>query len=525
MTPSTRLLVLALSATSTLIGAFVLTAPWLIAQHSVSRLTIMLFPLALTLLLALLIPSWRSYLATLSDRAVSRAQLFWFTLFVGLTLTLRVVLAQYAALAVNAWDFSAFELPVQRTLTAGLLYSPFEHRSFLGTHASYLLVVFVPLYAIVQSHYWMLIAHAISIALAAAFGSILFAEILDDNVAGGLVGLAFLLNSYTAKIVQYPFHIEVFYPLGVFLLVYAIRRDRIVAAVGAAVLLLSLKEDATVTIVGVACALLLSRPRRFVLPAILVSMALAAYAVSAYVVMPRVSGSPPGHAWYASMWSQYGADPARAVLGMAAHPVSVIGDLSRSGIRHLLETLIFIPLAGWPWLVAAVPGLLVYGVAGGGEAMAAQFSVYYSAPVLPTLFVAAAFGICRLSAIWKRGPRRHRLRAIALIVCLVSALDGASYVFRAPNPRRRDVLPLTRMLKEDIEVQGSLLPHADFDEHVRPFVDLGSKSKNVLLDLDSDPYPFRRADLEAIVARCREDASCHVTVSRHGLVQLRRDPG
>lgn len=518
-------MVLILLAALTLIGSFVLTAPWTIAGHSVARLTIVLSPLALALVLALLIPSWRRHLAALSDRAVSRVQLFAFMLFVGLTLTLRVVFAQYAALAVNAWDFSVFELPVQRTLTTGLLYSPFEHRSFLGTHASYFLVAFVPLYAILQSHYWLLIAHAVSIALAAAVGSILFADILDDNVAGGLVGLAFLLNSYTAKTVQYPFHVEAFYPLGVFLLVYAIRRNRLVAVAAATVLLLSLKEDAAVTIAGVIGVLLLSRPRRPALAGMFASMAVAAYVLSAYVVMPRASGSPPGHAWYSSMWSRYGADPTHAVLGMVVHPVSVVGDLSRSGIRHLLESLAFVPLAGWPWLAAAAPGLLVYGVAGGGEAKAAQFSLYYSAPVLPILFVATAFGIRRLSTIWKRGPERHSVRGIALVACIVSALDGASYVFRAPDPKRLDVLPLTRMLNEDIEVQGSLLPHADFGEHVHPLVDLGSKSKNVLLDLDSDPYPFRRTDLEAIVSRCREDASCHVTVSRHGLVQLRRDPG
>lgn len=505
------------------IGVFFLTVPWVIAGRPVARLSVAFTPLAFALGVALLIPSWRRHLAAMSDRTVSRARLFWFVGVVGLVLTLRVVLAQYQALAINAWDFSVFELPIQRTLSAGLLYSPFDHRSFLGTHASYVLLAFVPLYAIAASHYWLLLAQAAAIALAAAVGSVLFADLLDDTVSGGLLGLAFLLNSYTAKIVQYTFHVEVFYPLGIFLLVYAIRRNRLLPASGAALFLLSLKEDATLTVAGLVLVALLGRPRRLAMAAVLGSVAAAAYIFSADVVMPRVSGLPPGHAWYSAMWSEYGLGPIRAVLGMLTHPVSVLRDLSRSGTRHLFEPLLFLPLAGWPWLVAALSGILVYGVADGGRGALAQFSLYYSAPVLPLLFVASAEGVRRIAAAWGAGPAPYKRRGIALILCLVCALDGASYVLRAPDFRRLDVFPLTSSLREGVRVQGSLLPHADFGEHVVPLTDLEARPGSVLLDLDSNPYPFRRKDLEDYVSRCRQDSSCHIQTSEHGLLRITKD--
>ena len=523
MKPGKPLLGVILVSAMAWIGVFFLTAPWVIAGRPVARLSVAFAPLAFALAVALLIPSWRGQLAALSDRTVSRAQVFSFVAVIGLVLTLRVVLGEYRALAVNAWDFSVFELPIQRTLSAGLLYSPFDHRSFLGTHASYVLLAFVPLYAIVASHYWLLFAQAAAIALAAAVGSVLFADLLDDTVAGGLLGLAFLLNSYTAKIVQYTFHVEVFFPLGIFLLVYAIRRNRLLPAAGAALFLLSLKEDATLTVAGLVLVALLGRPRRVAIAAVLASLAVAAYIFSADVVMPRVSGLPPGHAWYSAMWSEYGMGPIRAVLGMLTHPLSVLRDLSRSGTRHLFEPLLFLPLAGWPWLVAALPGILVYGVADGGRGALAQFSLYYSAPVLPLLFVASAGGVQRIASAWRAGPSPYKRRGMALALCLVCALDGAGYVIRAPDSRRLDVYPLTSTLREGVRVQGSLLPHSDFGELVAPLTDLTARPGTVLLDLDSNPYPFRRKDLEDYVSQCRQDSSCHIETSEHGLLRITRD--
>src|SRR5262249_9771772 len=152
------------------------------------------------------------------------------------------------------------------------------------------------------------------------------------------------------------------------------------------------------------------------------------FLVDSFVVMPYFSGTAPGNSWYAGYWAAYGSTPVRAATGMLAHPLRVAGDLSRSGVKDLLETMAFLPFLGYEWLIAALPGLVVYGTAGRGLEGIAHFPIYYSSPSIALLVVASARGLARLRLKGRSLTQcRKIVRLGALAFCLVSALDGASY--------------------------------------------------------------------------------------------------
>ena len=365
----------------------------------------------------------------------------------------------------------------------------------------------------------MLGIQALAISSATAASWLLFRDLLHDDTAALVLSIAYLLNTYTAKTLQYVFHIEILYPPLLFLLIRFLLRRQSVPVAAATLLLLGIKEDALVPLLGICVALLLRRPRHWRTPALLLSAGLCVYMLSTRVVMPHAAGVAAGHPWYASYWGAFGATPLLAARGMLLHPLQVLRALWSSGIRDLLEPLLFLPLLGGTWLVAAIPALIVYGTA--SNPGIANFALYYSAPVLPLLFIAAAAGLRRLSRVLP-GTRLSRLewqRVIAFLVLGGCALDGAGYVFRKPNPRRLDVAAMIATRGSGtVRVQGSLFPHAGYALTTLP-LDTLTIYEAVLLDDSSDPYPFTRNEIRSLEATLLE-RGYHRTVSRHGLVLL-----
>jgi hypothetical protein len=206
---------------------------------------------------------------------------------------------------------------------------------------------------------------------------------------------------------------------------------------------------------------------------------------------------------------------------MVLQPVDVAKDLCRSGVKDVLETFGFLPLLGFEWFLAALPALVIYGVSAGGKGGTAQFSLYYSSPVLAFLVVAAAHGLARIGGSKTSATQRHlRIRIGALGFLLLCAFDGAGYTFYYANPCRLDLASLRLPAAQTVLVQGALLPHLPLGSNALPLTRLSVNQREpqaVLLALDANPYPFSRAELVDLAKRLRL-AGFRITNTPHGLV-------
>ena len=500
-----------------------LTAPWSIRGREIGRLSA---PLGLAAGIGIAAVGvrrrWREWAVdTLRSREVRLSPL---TIAVGaaacaLVLS-RVTLSRFHALDVNAWDFSVYyDRPVERTLHGQPLYSDFLHASTLSDHSCFVMLGFVPLYALKASPIWLVLAPAFAIAAAGAVAFFFFRAILEDDLAAALLAGALVASSATARAVQYVFHPEVFYPLAIFLCVWAWARRR-PAAFGLGILFaLLLKEDAILPIAGVATAILLLDRRRWTWAAAAMAAAAAMFALDLLVVMPHFSPSGSRTPWFSWYWAEYGPTPIRAALGIASHPGHAARGFFGSGVWGLLEPLLYLPLAGFEWLVAALPALLPYSVA--KFAKLSQFRLYYSMPLLPFLFAGAARGLQRATG-RIRGQGRLPLRAGALLLVLTCALDGAGYKFDRARPERREIQPLLATLDGGMPalLQGALLPHAGYSTRFT-VLDRSSKldgAHALLLDPPADPYPFSREELVQLIGSLRADPRYGRTESLGGLL-------
>jgi hypothetical protein len=494
--------------------AFLLTGPWRIGGVEVRWLT---WPLGGSVLLALsaalVDPVGRRaamHRILESDVTIARRWVWLAGLATGLVLA-RLTFAEFAALRVNAWDFSLFfDQPLQRTVHGEFLYSPFVGGCVLGVHRFWVLLLLVPLYALAASPCWLVAVQALAIAGAAVAAFFLFRKMAGDDVVAAAVAAGFVLNDYTARAVAYVFHPEILYPLALFILLWAYVERRPLAFAVAALGALSIKEDA-VLVVGafaVVAALVHRRPRWGVPLAI---AAVAAFLVDTAVSLPHFARAVAQGRWHAWYWQAFGATPLAAAWGMAEHPLRLLGAVTRSGAIPLLASLAFVPVIGWEWGVAAVPALLVYGSA--DHAQLAGLRLYYSMPVLALLFAAVPPGLLRLSrAGVSRAATpvlRTRLRVAALAVLLVCAFDGGGYALPAARPERGAFSSLLSLVPAGTAtvVQGALLPHAGYGGDLR-VLDGGfrpSGREAVVLLAGADPFPLTRDGLVALIHRLTED--------------------
>ncbi len=500
---------------------FTFTAPWRVGGRTINRFSAPLGAVAVAGAAALaasrsarawLTGTLRSKNAKIRGRELAALGLLAAVFLLGVTF------ARFRALAVNAWDFSLyFDLPLRSAADALTEASnPLPRLLVPYGHAWFLMAAFLPLETLAASPLWLVAAQALAIAAAAAAGFLFFRAILEDEIAAVLLAAAFLLCSATARGAQYVFHVEIFYPLGVFLTGWAWLRRRPSAFAAGLLLLLATKEDAFLVVAGFAVvSLLLRRGRRW---AFLAAAAAAAVFVGDYRwVLPRLS---PGSAapWFSSYWARFGATPMRAAAGFLTHPLILGRAVLGSGLRGLLEPLLFLPLVGYEWLLAALPALIPY--AASEHPKLSGFGLYYALPVLPFLFAAAARGIQRLARPAERGPAT--MRAMALVVLAVCAFDGAGYSFPPRRPEAGEIRSLlsTAPGSVPIFIQGALLPHAGYD-HAATAIGRGEYGPDgvhgFLIDRNADPFPLRSAEIAALDAELSADPRYRMRASPHGL--------
>jgi Predicted membrane protein (DUF2079) len=432
----------------------------------------------------------------------------------------RIVTAKFSALEVNAWDFSNFfDRPIESVLHGRVLYSEVLGGSILGDHFRPLLFLFVPLYAVKATPMWLLLLQAAAVSAAMVVLFHLTRRLTSDDFTSILIVTAFALNSYTAKVLQYVFHLEIFYPFAILLLILGYTERRWALFLAGLLIAVSIKEDAIVVLLGFAIVALLHKRPAWALTALATGS--AAFVLATYVVMPHFSHSAAGQPWYSPYWGDFGPTPLRAVLGMMLSPGKLLARVLRSGIPKLFETVGFIPLLGSEWALAAAPGAAVYGSAGNRQI--AGLSVYYSAPLLAFVFAALPGTLNRIARLGVSSEEvaLRRLRIGALFIALLSAFDGPGYRLDRPRPERKEIRSLLRTIPDSqaLAVQGSLLPAAGYGSNLHPLVKFGDAPARIgfLLDPATNPYPMAPAEFTVGMSRLQSDPNYQTTRSPGGL--------
>jgi uncharacterized membrane protein len=499
------------------LGLFAATAPWQVGVTDVSRFSAAMgIALLIVALILILFPSAR--------KAAARQFLWedqyyppWVVALGGAAVAVFLYLIlknRYEGFEVNAWDFSFYDRPLARPFDNGFLFNPIENRSVLATHTYFLLLPFLPLYALHPSPYWLLAGQALALAAASVACFYCVRRICGDDLGAGLLAAAFLFNPYTARAAQYAVHPEIFYPVCLFLLAYGFLLRRPVLFGVALLGTVLVKEDAFLPLLGFAltAAVYYKRYRWAVLAA---ATGIVLFLVSYYWILPYFAGRS-GPPWYSHYWAKYGSSPPAAAVGMALHPLEIGRDVLVSGFLRLMGTLALAPLAGLEWLLAAAPAAVIYSAA--AEEQLRHLRLYYSLPVLPFALLAAASGLQRLTIRHRASlvERRARFRVLALALLLLGAFLGPGYrlVDRQPSdaPARLARLAADRPLL----VQGALLPHVGYLRNyaaLKPPAEIDGMHGFLIMPT-AVPFPFTKIELQRLSEELSQDQRFQIVNDR-----------
>jgi uncharacterized membrane protein len=449
----------------------------------------------------------RSYAADVLKRDVCFSPaIVWSAILVIGALLVHICLQRFHAFEVNAWDFSiSFDRPLWNTLRGDLLWSDTLGKSMLAVHCNWLLLAFVPLYALHPSPYWLVIAQPLAVIAA---GAILFyysRSVINDDIVAACVALAYIFNHYTVRAVNLGFVIDIFYPAAFLLLVYALNRRKFLMATFAALLVLSIKEDAILTLVSVALVAGIRR-RHWIWCVTTIALASSVFIPDYFIVLPAFSAAPIPFAHY---WGSFGATPAQAFVGMLRSPLKVIGRIWTPLLR-LFSSMALLPLIGGDWAIAALPALVLYTSSDTEDLH--SLALHYSLPVIGLLFASLPAAIELLSSFLHMSSPVATRRTIAAVALLASMFFGSGYKAVRVRPEHSEVRAvLAEAGNRRVYVQGALFPHAGYEPRYRVLDHdvVPQRGDAFLLCSSCNPYPFTTGEFTARLVQLRQSGECN----------------
>jgi uncharacterized membrane protein len=337
-------------------------------------------------------------------------------------------LSQYAAFQIG-YELSHYEIYIWNSLHGRILQIPCQQVSFLGEHFVPILLALVPVYALFQSPYTLLAAHAAGCAVAIIPLYRLAMDMLGSRAGAVFLAIAYGVSRTVNYGAAYDIHPEVLYPFLFLCAFIAMRKERWGWFAVWLVLASCIKEDAFIPIAGIGAYLCVYKRTRRVGIWTLAGAA-AALVLIVCIVLPMFSGAGAGDGYrYATYWSGYGNTQWEILVNML-NPVRQVSVLftpdKLARMFNMFSVLLFLPLLAGPvTLFFVLPVWYMLFSSNLGEMNGS--SLYYGMIALPFLYYAAVEALSRI----QRKKFRFSGRAVPILACIVLLIQfGNSRVFK-----------------------------------------------------------------------------------------------
>jgi uncharacterized membrane protein len=348
-------------------------------------------------------------------------------------LTYGVVNSYYTILTHHRLGTSAFDLGIYDNLMFNMMHGKFFHSpvlfgpsggNYLAGHAEFVMVLFVPLYAIRPGPETMLVIQSFTLGLAAV-PLYLFGKTLLPRPTAAVVAVAYLFFAPLHGPNFYDFH---WLPLAIFFhywLYYAIARRKTWLVVVMVLILFSVREDVAVGVAVLGMFLLFTQTRPRLGIALTIS-AVAWFTIDRFVIMQLA-----GEWWFQNIYNDLFAD-GEATYGsviktILTNPVYFFVTLLKEGklayALHMLVPLAFIPIRRLETAMFILPGFF-FTLMTSNYPPVIMTSFQYTTHWIPYLFLAVVIGLHLLEQ--RKGPtaRAAAVATMALAVLVHSFCYG-----------------------------------------------------------------------------------------------------
>jgi len=326
----------------------------------------------------------------------------------------------------TTYDLAFFDQVVWNTAHGRIFASSLEVGNLLADHTALYLAPLSLLYRVLASPYVLLAAQSLALALCAWPLYHLARRRLESPAAALVVAACALLYPPLGFINRFDFHPEVL-ALPVLMAAYErIDADDLRSATLWMGLALLAKEDLGLTVAALGLfAAVVHKRYRFGLS--WAAMGVSYSLLALLVVIPAFRGEASDTLARYSWLGSTPLDMLRTMVrqpGMALQRVVTAPHLLT--LLQLFAPLAFLPLAGLPALLPALPAMLYNGL----SAWASQGTIYYQYmfPVIPFLYASTVRAMGRLSS----AGRPNIGRATGMLIAAVALATVASWTYENP---------------------------------------------------------------------------------------------
>ncbi|MFH0921913.1 MAG: DUF2079 domain-containing protein, partial [Fibrobacterota bacterium] len=387
---------------------------------------------------------FRRRAATVWERLSVPAFSGWVLFAIFTVLYLALKFNAHFALSTFGYDLSAHDYAFYNTLHGKFMFTPFFGKSYLQEHFFPTILVALPFYALHPSTEVLLVLQALMVAATAVPFFTLSTMLIGDRRAAFFLTTALLLNPFILRGMVFDFHIEMIQPLLLCGALLCLVEGRFLGWCLLLPLLLFTKENEWLTGLMLAVTAWILGRRRYALAALALSL------LAAILVQWAVTHYATGFPKYLARYAELGATPGAILLHLARDP----GHLFNAHMFALFGRLL-VPLAGLPLLspvaLVALPDFFVHALSCHGQQ--SHLMLYYGAPIVTLLMIAAAAGLGKVRACW---PLLLPALMVFLLVMNVGALR-----FRTVTIEHRAARALAASVPAGgaVSVENELLPH------------------------------------------------------------------
>lgn len=469
-------------------------------------------------------------LRTKGERIAGAPQAIWVLTGVYFLLFLWVQVTKYFALEINFIPFLFYDYMLWFFEKGKFCYTGFLHGYY---HLNLGMLLLLPIWKMVRSSWVLHVAHPLFASAAAAPLFYWAKDRMENSLAAFVVSFAYLNFRYVQNLVDVGFVVEIFYPFFIFSAVCFASRGKRALYYMAVVLGLLVKEDSAIYFGALGAFFLFGRSTRLLgFWTILLSAAYLLLALKVFLPWSgsNILGGDIGN------YRDLGSQPMQVVSNVLRSPWGFIKELFvplekvRTFVK-LTSKLLFLPLCS-PWFILVIAAIYPVFFRSVNGNLFLQLSLFYSAAVLPFLFMAFVDGWRRIGRI---GFVQKKPLVQWVIMILVIFLNGFNL---RPLHFTRDDMETIRLAKgipqgSVVIAQGHLLPYLGYRQwnfYLSPHYETNKLTKDAylnpdyyLFDFGANSYPLTPEQLRDKADLLRNTSGFKVLFEDHRRLLLQRE--
>ncbi len=401
-------------------------------------------------------------------------------------------ITQHYSFHTNAFDLSIYDYAVANTLRGKFLFVPFLNGSFFQEHFSPILLLLTPWYMIKNSPVTLLVIQCLAVAGAAWPLFLLASRQLGNKALALIIVFAYLNNWYLVHGLLYDFHVEMFEPLLIILMLWGYLERKYLVYWISLLLALMCKEDVGLYLFFFGLLVLIKEKR--IKLGLITSGASLLWVFTALLIIALMNNEAAVFSGYKFLtnWIPQNTSLSERFFHWTSHPLETAGIFLNMKVFRLFYPLAFLPLFSWWGILLLAPiGLN----ASSANSLQAGFMLYYSAPIIPFLFVGVIFG---LKNILKRNLNKFWI-LLALCLYLV-AFNVHRYFPDSLEARHKTGRAMLQSIPENVPLaaQSSLVPHISHRGQIHILPRTEASDEYIALDLAGNPFPMTKQGLHDI---------------------------